>query len=453
MRVGLFLGSKIAQRVFAAGYRVTGWSTTGVFTVNRCKTGCMDEQGHNAAVGRWLGDLRRAAGLSAQTLEDEYNAFLVKTQLSAEAGHFDASYVEFGDEGLDTVGRYIVEYRDAYRRAAPDLGTDSLLAALQMAYQYRDHRLFDIADLVEPTSVVVGRDLASNALVKADRLVIHRGPLAQFLTGAERELFSSIVVRVAQRHPLRALVPVSQVAASAALRAVMRGQCERYGSNVRGYGYLSGLARPEVFFDPIAGVQTLSGGLERAMALGADGDDVVALAWAILAANFHAYPPRKGITPINAWRRLADKAAFALDVQGSQDTANTVKQPDSKTITEVSERYLRRWHGLGSVTGSDVRIETPSVLTDPAKVWHGAVPENAGEPAGDRSAWVFDDSMFSGLPAAMAQRGVSALTLTASSVSIHREFPSELSWLPSRIDPRIGLVCNDTGTWQAVQLY
>jgi hypothetical protein len=381
---------------------------------------------------------------------------LVTQQEEAEQGVFKPDQLAVDGRYLEDFLEY---YAAAFDRLAPELGAESLIRALWKAHSLDLNALPNLPDYGRTDKLNIGFGLGQGQpmMTSCHRFVPDTSGVADGLRPDERDLFTTVAVQLATRHPGMILLKASTIPAHPDLRAAADGRNPKLGSNILGFGYLNTPEAHSALIDPIAGVTTLTNAFRVAAVLGATGDDTVPLGWAILAANLEARPIGQ-FGPIEAWRRIVDRQrGFVIDLPATESLSITT--PDPERIREVSLRHLTRWHDLYTAAGCPLRIDDPDgpqgsreLVLDGTN--HGA---NSTEPTisdeQDRTLCVYDDTAFPQLPNIMTWQYKSVITVSTDSLDIQHPYPIVYSWLPSRRDPRIGIIRDDAGKWRAVQLF
>ncbi|SKT85829.1 helix-turn-helix domain-containing protein [Mycobacteroides abscessus] len=222
-----------------------------------------------------------------------------------------------------------------------------------------------------------------------------------------------------------------------------------------GKGFSFGVNRSafsKAVIDPIANVTSLYRALQRAEILGANGTDMVTLAWAILGAN--AAADRTGHTPIECLDDIAEIVGRA-----EEKIAGTVPEP--LQIRTVTEKYLLPWALQYTVATWDVRFDVePDPDSDQLNTvtWVANRLHDSGTlPAASVTGYavcLYDREQFPRLAEVLADLNRPAITYTPGRLAgdEHRAQTAELC--PVGPHPAFGLVrAAGTNEWTPVQLY
>ncbi len=365
-----------------------------------------------------------------------------------------------------TVRNYFTAYNDLQPGLIHYTFLPAVLAALKASADPSDELQARIEDLVDKgghhRTLLLGCHTGSTNTVTGSALALPDAdsPLRRLLAPTDYREFLRYSVQIAQRHSAVTLVPASQRHHDLLSGYIDNGWQD--GAETRAVGQVSPyISRAAV--DPIAGVHSLNEALDRAAALGAAPDDIVATAWAILiactkASKFEEQPIRTWhrLAPVNAHKPTpaAESSSPALkllkfDTAGIDgvDQALAKDMPSASSIYEASWRTLRSWYE--EYTAARWTVE----LADDDKSWE--VEERysspGGEGAGSRDLWLYNDAQFPTLPKVLHSRGTPNTVLTETGVTLTTDYaPQTYRWFPVGIGTQYGIVQNPSGTWEPI---
>lgn len=392
-------------------------------------------------------------------------------EIHKEGGPSTTTQTEIESDRESTLtDKTVQNYFTAYNNLQPGLihytFLPAALAALKAAADPRDELNTRIDDLVNKgghsRTLLLGCHTSSTNTVTGSALELPQAdsPLRRLINSTDEREFLRYSVQIAQRHSAVTLVPASQRHHDQLASYIDNGWQD--DSETRAVGQVSPhIGRAAV--DPIAGVHSLNEALDRAAALGAAPDDIVATAWAILIACTKASKFEE--QPIRTWHKLAlvssHKPTPAAEVDspllkllkfdtvgiGGADEGLTNDMPSVSSIYEASWRTLRSWYE--EYTAARWTVE----LADDDKSWEveERCSSSDGEGAGSRDLWLYNDAQFPTLPKVLCSRGTPNTVLTSTGVTLTTEHASQnYRWFPVGVGPQYGIVQNPRGTWEPI---
>lgn len=407
-----------------------------------------DEFSNSEAFAEVIAHMREAAAVTQQQIAD-----------AGGPSDTTQSWIERG-QPQPVTDATINKYRIAFDTLRPHALNTSYLSALADAHHY--HQGGDTAaegvermakEWTDPDNIYVGVQLGDGHWpVTASTLTCYTSAPGAFhlrrSTPADERDFQRLAVHLASIHPSLALLPSSQ-AGTGELARVADGHWPK-GVPIKTFGQVpSRFSRTAI--DPIDGLSSLGAARDRAVALGARGDESVTLGWAILLANMLAR--YLDGSPIAAWIAHSDNHAIWEEVIGKLPNGLSKHAPDLYSMLRVANDYLRGWAdeytmaqwniGLGDSGKDHINWDaTPSHdVVDPTRVHKGEL-------------WIYNNQQFPKLPEVLFSLCANTVSLYADRIVTTTRFqPKQYGWLPTGIEnSKTCLLRNEAdGTWQAVR--
>lgn len=403
--------------------------------------------------------------LIRQLREKVFGVTLAK--IAESGGPGTTTQTEIESERPSTVtDKTVRSYFDAYQTLRPGVihytFLPAALIALQAAASPNDELQSRIDSLVSAgghrRALLFGCNARSAKTVTGSALALPEAdsPLRLLLNSTDYREFQRYAVQVAQRHDAVTLVPASQRHHDLLASYIDNGWQE--DADTWAVGQVSPhVARAAV--DPLIGVRSLNEALDRAAALGAGPEDIVATAWAILIACTKA--AKYGAQPIRMWHKHvqiseagvvakvpeADIYQFNANGIAGADATLINEMPSASAIYQASRRTLNLWYE--EYTAARWIVD----LADDGQSWEVAERTSNldGESPGRRDLWLYNDTQFPTLPKVLYSRETPNTVLTSTGVTLTTSYaPQVYRWFPVGIGTQYGIVQNPSGTWEPI---
>lgn len=390
---------------------------------------------------------------------------LTRQQIAEAGGPSDTtqSWIEQARQEQPVTDATVNKYRIAFDALGSKYFHSSYLSALADAHRY--HQACDPAgdgvehaanEWTDPDNIYLGVDLGGDDWpVTATTLINYAAEpasalLRQRAAGDENE-FQRLAIRLAELHPTVVLLPSSHTGSGEFARIADGYWLPDTPSPVRLIGQVASRLYRGAAFDPIAGPTSLTAARDRAVALGAQGDDSITLGWAILLANMLAR--YLDSTAIEAWIANADNDAIWKEAIAALPSEVACHVPDLRSALSVGHNYLRGW--AGEYTLSHLDIEFGSESRRGHLDWHTSPSKETVNPyrLEKGELWIYNDKQLPTLPNVLLSRWVNNIVLQPDRIIVNTQFrPRQYSWLPTGLkDSKTCLLRDEHGTWRAVR--